>query len=107
MRRILVVDDDPYICLAVRAGLKRYDFKAAIANGAANRDFRPRLPWPARRQPRFSRNGAAARRDALPAQTIQARDIAERDRRMSVRCTTASKVCSHRRRRQRAINHGT
>jgi CheY-like chemotaxis protein len=33
MRRILVVDDDPHICLAVRAWLKRYGFKVAIANG--------------------------------------------------------------------------
>ena len=33
MRRILVVDDDPHICLAVRAWLKRYGFKVAIADG--------------------------------------------------------------------------
>jgi len=31
MRRILVVDDDPHICLAVRAWLKRYGFEVAIA----------------------------------------------------------------------------
>jgi CheY-like chemotaxis protein len=35
MRRILVVDDDPHICLAVRAWLKRYGFKVAIADGGA------------------------------------------------------------------------
>ena len=33
MRRILVVDDDPHICLAIRAWLKRYGFKVAIADG--------------------------------------------------------------------------
>ena len=33
MRRILVVDDDPHICLAVRAWLKRYGFEVAIADG--------------------------------------------------------------------------
>jgi CheY-like chemotaxis protein len=33
MRRILVVDDDPNICLAVRAWLKRYGFRVAIADG--------------------------------------------------------------------------
>jgi CheY-like chemotaxis protein len=36
MRRILVVDDDPHICLAVRAWLKRYGFKVAIADGGAS-----------------------------------------------------------------------
>jgi DNA-binding response OmpR family regulator len=36
MRRILVVDDDPHICLAIRAWLKRYGFKVAIADGGAN-----------------------------------------------------------------------
>jgi DNA-binding NtrC family response regulator len=35
MRRILVVDDDPHICLAVRAWLERYGFKVAIADGGA------------------------------------------------------------------------
>jgi len=35
MRRILVVDDDPHICLAIRAWLKRYGFKVAIADGGA------------------------------------------------------------------------
>jgi CheY-like chemotaxis protein len=35
MRRILVVDDDPHICLAVRAWLERYGFTVAIANGGA------------------------------------------------------------------------
>jgi DNA-binding NtrC family response regulator len=35
MRRILVVDDDSHICLAVRAWLKRYGFKVAIADGGA------------------------------------------------------------------------
>jgi CheY-like chemotaxis protein len=33
MRRILVVDDDPHICLAIRAWLKRYGFRVAIADG--------------------------------------------------------------------------
>jgi len=33
MRRILVVDDDPHICLAVRAWLKRYGFRVTIADG--------------------------------------------------------------------------
>jgi CheY-like chemotaxis protein len=33
MRRILVVDDDPHICLAVRAWLKCCGFKVAIADG--------------------------------------------------------------------------
>ena len=36
MRRILVVDDDPHICLAIRAWLKRYGFKVAIADGGPN-----------------------------------------------------------------------
>src|SRR5664279_3511117 len=36
MRRILVVDDDPHICLAVRAWLKRYGFRVSIADGGAN-----------------------------------------------------------------------
>jgi DNA-binding response OmpR family regulator len=31
--RILVVDDDPHICLAIRAWLKRYGFKVSIADG--------------------------------------------------------------------------
>lgn len=35
MRRILVVDDDPHICLAIRAWLKRYGFRVAIADGGA------------------------------------------------------------------------
>ena len=33
MRRILLVDDDPHICLAIRAWLRRYGFKVAIADG--------------------------------------------------------------------------
>jgi CheY-like chemotaxis protein len=33
MRRILVVDDDPHIRLAIRAWLKRYGFKVSIADG--------------------------------------------------------------------------
>jgi CheY-like chemotaxis protein len=36
MRRILVVDDDPHICLAIRVWLKRYGFKVAIADGGAS-----------------------------------------------------------------------
>jgi DNA-binding response OmpR family regulator len=35
MRHILVVDDDPHICRAVRAWLKRYGFSVAIADGGA------------------------------------------------------------------------
>jgi DNA-binding NtrC family response regulator len=33
MRRILVVDDDPHISLAMRAWLKRFGFKVSIAGG--------------------------------------------------------------------------
>ncbi|MDO9561776.1 MAG: response regulator [Bradyrhizobium sp.] len=36
MRRILVVDDNLHICLALRAWLKRYDFEVAIADGGAS-----------------------------------------------------------------------
>src|SRR5664279_4746983 len=36
MRRILVVDDDPHICLAIRAWLERYGFRVSIADGAVN-----------------------------------------------------------------------
>ncbi len=36
MRRILVVDDDPHICLAIRAWLNRYGFKVAIADGGTS-----------------------------------------------------------------------
>jgi DNA-binding NtrC family response regulator len=36
MRRILVVDDDPHICLAIRAWLKRYGFRVSIADCGAN-----------------------------------------------------------------------
>ena len=36
MRRILVVDDDPHICLAIRAWLKRYGFKVADDDGGPN-----------------------------------------------------------------------
>jgi DNA-binding response OmpR family regulator len=36
MRRILIVDDDPHICLAIRAWLRRYGFKVAIADGGVN-----------------------------------------------------------------------
>lgn len=36
MRRILVVDDDPHICLAIRAWLKRYGFRVEIADGGAS-----------------------------------------------------------------------
>jgi DNA-binding response OmpR family regulator len=36
MRRILVVDDDPHIGLALRAWLKRYGFRVSIADGGAN-----------------------------------------------------------------------
>ena len=35
MRRILVVDDDPHIGLAIRAWLKRYGFKVTVADGGA------------------------------------------------------------------------
>src|SRR3979411_238212 len=37
MRRILVVDDDPHICLAVRAWLKSYGFQVSIADGGTSR----------------------------------------------------------------------
>jgi DNA-binding NtrC family response regulator len=36
MRRILIVDDDPHICLAVRAWLMRYGFRVSIADGGEN-----------------------------------------------------------------------
>ena len=36
MRRILVVDDDPHICLAIRAWLKRYGSGVSVADGGAN-----------------------------------------------------------------------
>src|ERR1700687_633147 len=36
MRRILVVDDDPHICLAVRAWLQRYGFRVATAGCGAS-----------------------------------------------------------------------
>jgi len=32
----LVVDDDPHICLAIRAWLKRYGFGISIADGGTN-----------------------------------------------------------------------
>jgi DNA-binding response OmpR family regulator len=35
MRRILVVDDDPHIGLAIRAWLKRYGFRVSIADGGS------------------------------------------------------------------------
>ena len=33
MRRILVVDDDPHVGLAIRARLKRSGFKVTVADG--------------------------------------------------------------------------
>jgi CheY-like chemotaxis protein len=36
MRRILVVDDDPHICLAIRAWLQRYGFRVSVADGGTN-----------------------------------------------------------------------
>ena len=38
MRRILVVDDDPHICLAIRAWLQRYGFRVApqVVDAAAS-----------------------------------------------------------------------
>jgi CheY-like chemotaxis protein len=33
MRRILVVDDDPQVCLAIRAWLKAHGFRVAVADG--------------------------------------------------------------------------
>jgi len=36
MRRILIVDDDPLICLAIRAWLKRHGFKVTIADGGTS-----------------------------------------------------------------------
>jgi CheY-like chemotaxis protein len=36
MRRILVVDDDPHICLAIRAWLKGRGLRVLIADGGTN-----------------------------------------------------------------------
>lgn len=36
MRRILVVDDDPHICLAIRAWLQRCGFRVSIVDGGVN-----------------------------------------------------------------------
>jgi DNA-binding NtrC family response regulator len=36
MRRILVVDDDPHICLANRTRLQRYGLRVSIADGGFN-----------------------------------------------------------------------
>ena len=36
MRRILVVDDDPHICIAIRAWLKGYGFRVSIADGGTS-----------------------------------------------------------------------
>ena len=36
MRRILVVDDDPHICLAIRTWLKRYGFKVSVTDGGTS-----------------------------------------------------------------------
>ncbi len=36
MLRILIVDDDPHICLAIRAWLRRYGFRVAIADCGAD-----------------------------------------------------------------------
>lgn len=36
MRQILVVDDDPHICLAIRAWLQRYSFRVSIADAGVN-----------------------------------------------------------------------
>jgi CheY-like chemotaxis protein len=36
MRRILVVDDDPHIGLAIRAWLRRYGFRVSMADGGSN-----------------------------------------------------------------------
>jgi len=36
MRRILVVDDDPHICRAIHAWLKRYGFRVSAAEGSSN-----------------------------------------------------------------------
>jgi CheY-like chemotaxis protein len=35
MRRILVVDDDPHVCHAIRAWLQRYAFRVSIADGSS------------------------------------------------------------------------
>lgn len=40
MRRILVVDDDQHICLAIRAWLGAYGFRVSIADGGATRCLR-------------------------------------------------------------------
>jgi len=36
MRRILLMDDHPHICLAIRTWLERYGFRVAIADGGIN-----------------------------------------------------------------------
>jgi CheY-like chemotaxis protein len=36
MRRILVVDDDPHVGLAIRVSLARHGFRVAIADGGVN-----------------------------------------------------------------------
>ena len=36
MRRILIVDDDPHIGLAIRAWLRRYGFRVTIADAGSN-----------------------------------------------------------------------
>jgi CheY-like chemotaxis protein len=36
MRCILVLDEDPHICLAIRAWLKRYGFRVSSADGGVN-----------------------------------------------------------------------
>jgi CheY-like chemotaxis protein len=36
MRRILLADDDPHICVAIRAWLKRCGFSVSIADGGGN-----------------------------------------------------------------------
>jgi hypothetical protein len=86
MRRILVFDDDPHICLAIRAWLEGYGFRVSIADGAGN--------------------GFAAQRDALPAQTLQTDHIARRDRSMLVGGSIPAKAFFRRGRRCRRVLAG-
>ncbi len=60
------------------------DVSRSGAGGAADRDFRVRLFQSGGVQPRLPADGAEARRDALPAQTLEVDDLVERDRRMPV-----------------------
>ena len=66
MCRISIVDDDPHICLAVRAWRQRCGFGVSIV--LVIRSVESRRPD----------NGRRAWRDAMPSQAFQAADIAGR-----------------------------